>query len=98
MTTTEQRKPRTFTAKYAGRCDTCMGAIKPGQRIQHSPACTGAYEHADEGECNGTRANHALAAWQRGPRTVPFAPWLANSVEHGSLTQEQADIARRAAA
>jgi hypothetical protein len=68
---------KTFPAKFAGRCELCLGPITKGQRITRCPGVHGTYQHAEVDACRAGYRNAQTAQ-------------MAQAVRDGDLTQEQA--------
>jgi hypothetical protein len=66
-----------FAAKFAGRCELCLGPISKGQRISRCPGVHGTYQHVEADAC---RAGYREAQTAQ----------MAQAVRDGDLTQEQA--------
>lgn len=69
---------RIFSAKFAGKCERCLGPIRKGQAITPCVGIHGTYQHADQAAC------------REGYRAAQTAQ-MAQAVRDGHLTQEQAD-------
>lgn len=88
---------KTFRARYAGGCPTCLTQFDPGTMVRPCPGIYGRYEHADEEECRTARATAIVNTWAD-KAAHPLEEWLANGLQHGSIDEPMAEKVRQIAA